>query len=176
MSSWFSSLFSDSADILLWLRKLECSIHLVSEIYTYNTLGINPYTETDNQRVWIIIVLPLVQVTSYMCFDSLGLLITLVIVEIIGRKMTMASEFLVTMICFLLLFICASQWVMLIQLIQYVMAFHLSICIMQRTVTWVPRILYLNASTSEYILRFPSLKLETHTYQPLHFNLLDTTD
>ena len=133
------------------------SLSVASEIYTNYIirLVLIPYTETDKQGVWI--VLPLVQVTNRICFDTLGLLITLVIVEIIGRKLTMASEFLVTMICFLLLFICASQWVMLIypvnkSCILYkpnLMAFHLSICIMQRAVTWVPRVLYLNTSIGE---------------------------
>lgn len=38
-----------------------------------------------------------------------GLLITVIIIEIIGRKITMAIEFMVSMLAFLLLFICASD-------------------------------------------------------------------
>ena len=41
-----------------------------------------------------------------------GLLITLVIIELIGRKITMAAEFVACMVGFLLLFICASDIVL----------------------------------------------------------------
>ena len=38
-----------------------------------------------------------------------GVLVTFLVIEVLGRKRTMAFEFIVAMIGFLLLFICSNQ-------------------------------------------------------------------
>ena len=42
-------------------------------------------------------------------FFNLGLLVTVLVIEVIGRKLTIASEFLLTMVGFMLLFICSTK-------------------------------------------------------------------
>jgi hypothetical protein len=42
-------------------------------------------------------------------FISAGLIVTVIIIEVIGRKKTMALEFAITLVGFLLLFVCSTQ-------------------------------------------------------------------
>ena len=60
----------------------------------------------------ILFVLLFFYIKMYMCVSislHTGVLVTVLVIEVLGRKRTMAFEFIVAMIGFLLLFICSNQ-------------------------------------------------------------------
>ena len=106
MFLWFGSAFLYYGVVLLITSLLEYDPHCGINDFDKNTTDMCEGNQLDTSDY--------VEILWTTMAELPGILITLVIIEILGRKLTMSIEFIGCMIGFLLLFICGSDTVIVI--------------------------------------------------------------